>query len=120
MQGEFRSSESPVHFTRKRTKRVCKGKGYRQVYHLHKYLRNQDSRDSETILRIGKVLGTRSALTVSKWCLYVYSMLKNWNAITGILLPLENSIENLIWGKTGVGMKSLYSVIRCFSFVKVK
>ena len=32
---------------------------------------------SETMLRIGKVLGTRSALTVSKWILYAYYILKN-------------------------------------------
>ena len=71
------------------------------------------------MLRIGKVLGTRSALTVSKWFLYVYSMLKNLNAFTDILLLSGKSIENLVWGKTGEGMKTLYSVIRCFGIVKV-
>ena len=73
------------------------------------------------MLRIGKVLGTRSALTVAKWFLYAYSMLENWIAFTGILLLFGKSIENLIfWEKTGKGMKTLYSVIRCFGFVKVK
>ena len=71
------------------------------------------------MLRIGKVLSTRSALTVSKWYLYVYSMLKNWNAFTDTLLFSGKSIENLIWEKTGEGVKTLYSVIRCFGFVKV-
>ena len=53
------------------------------------------------MLRIGKVLGTRSALTVSKWFLYVYSMLKNWNAFTDTLLLSGKSIENLIWRENG-------------------
>ena len=53
------------------------------------------------MLRIGKVLGTRSTLTVSKWYLYAYSMLKNRVAFTGILLPFGKSIENLILGENG-------------------
>ena len=41
--GRVRFSESPVRFTRKRTKGVCKGKDYRQAYILHDFLRNHDS-----------------------------------------------------------------------------
>ena len=71
------------------------------------------------MLRIGKVLGTRSVLTVSKWYLYVYSMLKNWMLLLIFYCLLESLLKTW-FGENGEGMKSLYSVIQCFGFVKVK
>ena len=71
---------------------------------------------SGTILRIGNVLGTRSAISVSNGLIYLFYFRK-----VACLYQCSNafsrmSVENLTWRKSGEGMKTLYSWTRYLWF----
>ena len=77
MQGEF-DFQSRQYILQENGQKVCvKGKAIDKLTLYTIVYETMIIESSGTILRIGKVLGTRSALTVSKWFSYVYSMLEN-------------------------------------------
>ena len=96
MQGEFDFQSRQNVLQENEQKGYVKGKAINKPILYMFICETKILESSGNMLRIGKVLGTRSALTVSKWFSYVYSILKNLNAFTDILLLSGKSIENLI------------------------